>query len=345
MVDNREAFLTATRQSELVLNPVQGKFDVEHLREVHRRIFQDLPHHNPGQFRPEARGHFKERQLESQRVRVSVEYASRAEIDKELGPTLAALRGGKALADMDTLQMSQAMADLYGKLDFLHPFSEGNSRTLRTFTQQLARENGHQLDWGTTNANGRTRDALYVARDMAVIQQRYPGITPADVYSTDSREKYFAAEQLGRFQQNDPLQEIIRRSLEHGRDQQPYDRRMTTAEAAREIAIIAPIALNQGIRREEATRIDALRGKGPQQAHDDAKGALEWMQAKGSPEALQRHLDRIGSGEITIRHIPGEPAINRLAAFAAGIEREQTRERGERQDPQRARERGEDRER
>lgn len=53
-------------------------------------------------------------------------YALRPETDRLLGPTLDALRGGKALQGMDTLEMSEALAQTYVRLDHLHPFREGN---------------------------------------------------------------------------------------------------------------------------------------------------------------------------------------------------------------------------
>ena len=70
---------------ELELDPVRGTFDAAHLQEIHRRIFQDLPHHNPGEYRPDARGHVKERRLEANRaVSYPVHYALRPEVDAAL---------------------------------------------------------------------------------------------------------------------------------------------------------------------------------------------------------------------------------------------------------------------
>lgn len=131
LVDRREALLTATRQAELVLDPVRGEFDITHRREVHRRIFQDLRHHGPGEFRPKAPGHFKHRVLEDSRATVLMPYALRSETDRMLGPTPDALKGGAALRGFDLLEMSEAVAQIYARLDYLHPFREENSRTLR----------------------------------------------------------------------------------------------------------------------------------------------------------------------------------------------------------------------
>lgn len=332
LVEPNEAARTYARIVELALDPVQGEFDVGHLREVHRRIFQDLPHHGPGEFRPDAPGHFKQRALEASNARIVVPYALRSETDQHLGPTLAALQGGKALAGLDTLEMSEAMAQTYARLDYLHPFREGNSRTFRTFTEQLARENGHELDWGTTNVSAASRDDLYVARDVAVMNLRYPDLTEEKVLSIETPEEYRSAvlilQQLHTYRHHDPLQEIIRRSLERGRDHEPYDRRMTVLEAAREIGAVAPIAANQAARSAEEMRLAVLRKKAPESAHEAAVERRDWIAREGNMAALSERLGQIEGGHITIRHDPGAPAHERLTALADGIGRELAREQG-----------------
>lgn len=116
------------------------------------------------------------------------------------------------------------------------------------------------------------------------------------------------------------------------------DRRITKAEAARQIAALGPAAIKEAEQRENASR-------GNPKAHADAKAILARLHGNTSPEALQRHLNKLASNEITARHHPNDTPLTRFAAFAAGIEREQVRERGQRQDRQPARDSGEDRER
>jgi cell filamentation protein len=322
LVEHSEAALTYARITELALNPVQGEFDVAHLREVHRRIFQDLPHHGPGEFRPDASGHFKDRRLEATHERVVVPYALRSETDRLLGPTLDALQGGKALQNLDTLEMADALAQTYARLDYFHPFREGNSRTLRTFTAQLARETGHRLDWDTTNVTAQSRDALYIARDVAVIQLRYRGLTADSMMTVEDREQYEMAFQLNRHRLQDPLAELIRRSLERGQDREPYDRRLTVVEAAREIGVIAPIALNQADRQAEEARLAVLRQKASPVEHATAVDMREWVGREGNMAVLSERLGQIETGLLVFRHNPGAPAVERLGAIAAGIDRE-----------------------
>src|SRR3546814_6002633 len=85
--------------------------------------------------------------LEGTALRYEVPYATRAEVDARLEPTLAALKSGDALRGLDMTGFVAAAATLYGDLDYLHPFREGNSRSLRVFTDQLASATGHDLDW------------------------------------------------------------------------------------------------------------------------------------------------------------------------------------------------------
>lgn len=331
MFKRDESALTRARILELYARPVQGQFDVAHLREIHRRIFQDLPHHGPGQFRPDAPGHFKHRELEASGDLITVPYALRPEVDRYLGPTLDALQGGAALRGYDLLEMSEAVAQTYARLDYLHPFGEGNSRTLRTFTEQLARENGHDLDWETTNVTPQSRDALYIARDMAVIQLRNPGITMADAMAAtipeDYHLKYKLANQVQRYKNADPLEELVRRSLERGRDQEPYDRRMTIREVTREIVVVEPIARKQAEQKVEDMRRAVLRKKEPEAEHERASNIRDWVARDGNVSALTGRLAGVTSGQVTIRYEPGAPALDRLTALADGINVELAKQR------------------
>jgi cell filamentation protein len=59
----RECAYAFTRIAELRRDPVEGKFDAARLKEVHRRIFQDLPQHAPCEYRPDAPTYIKARGL------------------------------------------------------------------------------------------------------------------------------------------------------------------------------------------------------------------------------------------------------------------------------------------
>ena len=204
-----EGLITFARIKELEESPVVGRFDTVHLQTIHRRIFQDLPHHHPGQFRRDAPAWVKSRELESG-ASYAVPYAPRRMLEVGLAQVLANLHGPYGLADLLLDQFAVRMAQLYGDLDYLHPFSEGNSRTLRTFTRQLARQAGFDLNWALGDADGVTRDRLYRARDVAVMRRAFPGLDEQRAMATDDRMEYETYWVLQKLQQAPSLEGLIR---------------------------------------------------------------------------------------------------------------------------------------
>lgn len=72
------------------------------------------------------------------------------------------------LRKLNTKEFTQNISDLYARLDYTHPFIDGNSRTFRTFTKQVANKAGFDLDWSKTSASNELRDSLYCARGICV---------------------------------------------------------------------------------------------------------------------------------------------------------------------------------
>lgn len=204
-----EGLLTANRISELEEFPVVGRFDTAHLCAIHSRIFQDLPHHHPGEFRQDAPAWVKSRELESGAF-YTVPYAPRRDVQHGLHRVLSAIHGAQAFRGLSLDSFAMRMAQVYGDLDYLHPFREGNSRILRTFTRQLAREAGFTLDWSPSKADGVARDRLYRARDAAVIQRAFPGLDEQRAMTTDDRLEYESYWVLQKLQESPALNIIIR---------------------------------------------------------------------------------------------------------------------------------------
>jgi cell filamentation protein len=212
-IARREGARTFARIRELEVDPVKGNFDVAHLKEVHRRIFQDLPHHAPGEFREDAPAHNKARVLESSGNRYVVPYAPRAEVDSKLSQVLKEQGGAEGMRGLSKEQFVERMAKLYGDLDYLHPFKEGNSRTLRAFTGQLAREAGRDMDWNATNADAGSRDKLYMARDREVILRKFPNLNQERVEPASlGEEKAYIT--LASLKKSSSLKEIIAASVD-----------------------------------------------------------------------------------------------------------------------------------
>lgn len=177
--------LSFARISDLLDNPslVPGRFDDQHLKDLHAYIFQDSSEHKPGVTRANTKElWYKDRELEALKdsdgnlvaqPKHPVAYLNKG-VGKELNKSL---KGNtiKELSSLNQEQFSEKISDLYSKLDYIHPFYEGNSRTLRTFTHLIAKECGYKLDWNTSNASPESRNELYNARDVAVYEHFYEG--------------------------------------------------------------------------------------------------------------------------------------------------------------------------
>ena len=178
-----EAIHTERRIVELKLDPVLGSFDLVHLKEMNRRIFQDLPglgfaDVTPGVLRPAVAGGdwMKERELETIMQPSFVAYSRMDQSALTRLDNALAAADPDRLGRLDTAEFTQAMGKLYAELDYVHPFNDGNSRTLREFTKQLADASGYELDWDRFNASPAGRDVLYVARDLSVNELALPDI-------------------------------------------------------------------------------------------------------------------------------------------------------------------------
>jgi len=180
--DQLEGNYVVERIIQLECFPLRGKFDAAHLRKINEYIFQDLPgagfdNVTPGKFRPSIpadQDWIKLRGLSTVNTSYVVAYSR---MDKEAQKRLDdVLKGVKPdeLRKLPKKEFAKRLSNLYVELDYIHPFSDGNSRTLRTFTRQLARECGYDLDWTRLGRSPQGRDMLYIARDLSVNQLAKP---------------------------------------------------------------------------------------------------------------------------------------------------------------------------
>jgi hypothetical protein len=150
---------------------------------------------------------------------------------------------------------------LYGDLDHAHSFYDGNSRTLREFTRSLADAAGYELNWSSTNVTAAERNCLYVARDIAVLERAFPGLTPQRGMETNDRAEFEASLALPAIRRvpGASLEAIIREGLtpRHVPDQAPVAAEAQTAPDTSRPRGIAERALAALARHEAATAPDA----------------------------------------------------------------------------------------
>lgn len=179
-----EASLTFARTVELLADPVQGSFDADHLKEINRRLFQDLPSAGfedvtPGIYRPpvpDGQDWLKARGA-SAKGQIFVAYSRMDNAALERLASVLKTTAPSSLLDLKLPEVAKAIATLYTELDYVHPFSDGNSRTLRIFTHQFAKEGGWFLDWAFLGQTDEDRDLLYWARDRSVNTLALPHVS------------------------------------------------------------------------------------------------------------------------------------------------------------------------
>lgn len=213
-LDRERAFVRA-RLVELYENPIQGNFDTAHLKAVHAYIFQNLPEHQPGIIRGDTDGWSKAREIEGRGPSHVVKYLHEG-VEGRIDAILRDFGGPDSLRNLAVEEAALRLAKLYGDLDHAHGFYEGNSRTLREFTRELASAAGHILDWTHVGQDREGRNALYVARDVQVLERAYPDLTPERAMETPDRAEYHAwwhLKALHEAQGRNSLESIIKNAL------------------------------------------------------------------------------------------------------------------------------------
>lgn len=212
-----EAALTAMRVAELKTNPVKGNFDAAHLSEINRRILQDIPSYHGGKYRMTTGEHVRSRSIQNGADSYVVHYKYGGVTDKDINQAVAKLGQIKDLGKLPQAEASKKLATLYGDLDHIHPFNEANSRTLRLFTEQVAKEGGLKLDWTKTNQHANARDTLYMARDLEVSKRSHPNLT-IDKMRDASQSQYEAYDTQKKLASARPLEQIFKDNLIHTKD-------------------------------------------------------------------------------------------------------------------------------
>jgi cell filamentation protein len=158
-----EVQTASTSIARLAIRPVKGPFDTRRLKETDRRIFGNV-YPWAGEFRTGIG------MMAKTRSGFTVAYGPSENVAAALDGAFAKLKGENGLIGLEAGAFADRLAFYYSELDAIHAFREGNSRSLRVFTSDLAQAAGHGLDWARNAAAPEYRQSLYHARDVAVIR-------------------------------------------------------------------------------------------------------------------------------------------------------------------------------
>lgn len=128
-----EARITAAKLLALRQKGITGNFDKNHFINIHKYIFEDI-YPFAGRFRTEniAKGYFR--------------FAEWEYIEEELDKLLLKLKNENYLKEKSKEELAKALSYYMSELNVLHPFREGNGRTIREFIRQLALKNDYILN-------------------------------------------------------------------------------------------------------------------------------------------------------------------------------------------------------
>jgi cell filamentation protein len=141
------------RQLEMQLGqgPV-GRFDVAHLRAIHRHLFQDV-YEWAGRTRDE-RVRLSDGTIATEPVLRKIDgkpFMEGPHIASGLDRIARKLAEGNYLHGLPREEFADRAAGIMVDLNGVHPFREGNGRTQRTFIRELAKQAGHKLDFSVVS--------------------------------------------------------------------------------------------------------------------------------------------------------------------------------------------------
>jgi cell filamentation protein len=152
-LDAAEYELTFVRRQQLDRDPIRKGYDFDRLKETHRRLFQDL-YEWAGRPRTVDIGKLNSRFIPSAYIHTAAE------------ETFTWLAGSGLLRPtVDDDSFVVLSADLLEKINYIHPFREGNGRTQRAFLDQVAALSGRSLSWRNVGPEEHLRASVNAFRD------------------------------------------------------------------------------------------------------------------------------------------------------------------------------------
>ncbi len=129
-----ETEITFLKQEFLTNSGIIGRFSVTHLKNIHKIIFEDI-YPFAGKYRKEQIG------------KANTWFYPPNAIESSVSNLLFKLKLDNHLKNMTYSDFVDKVAYYMAELNAIHPFREGNGRTIREFMRQLCLYNEYELDW------------------------------------------------------------------------------------------------------------------------------------------------------------------------------------------------------
>jgi len=132
LLENAEADIVFIRLAELGYRPLQGDFDFAHLKRIHKHLFSDIY--------PFA-GKVRKKDI----AKEGSVFCYTKFIEPTQKEIFKKLKDNNYLVGLEREEFAQMLAELSADLNALHPFREGNGRTIRFFLTQVAKNAGFEI--------------------------------------------------------------------------------------------------------------------------------------------------------------------------------------------------------
>jgi cell filamentation protein len=136
---DREAQASTLRIAQLAAHRLDGAYDLPHLQEFHRIIFQDIY---------DWAGELRSVPL----AKPGSMFATPSNIESYATGLFRQLAAEEHLGGLSRERFAERLTYYYAEINAVHPFREGNGRAQRAFLSQLALEAGHSLAWERLNS-------------------------------------------------------------------------------------------------------------------------------------------------------------------------------------------------
>ncbi|EAJ5792567.1 cell filamentation protein Fic [Campylobacter coli] len=144
LFDKESRKYTSQRIDELITSPIKGNFDYQHLKDIHKALFEDV-YTWAGQDRMQMG--LKEKFAKYAPNGAIINFVPGKELDKYSKIIFDELAKNNYLKNSKDLNhFAKNLAKFMGEINALHPFREGNGRTQRIFLNELAKNAGYKLD-------------------------------------------------------------------------------------------------------------------------------------------------------------------------------------------------------
>ena len=156
LLKTAEEEITLIKQMELLKNPIKGNFTKAHLMNIHKFIFEDI-YSLAGKIRRE------------QISKADTLFYPPNLIDRELDKVFAKIKEKNMLRETDEEKVFDNLAYVMAELNIIHPFREGNGRSIREFIRLMAKRMGYDLNWGNVDKEELLEASILSVDDYRVL--------------------------------------------------------------------------------------------------------------------------------------------------------------------------------